>query len=68
MIVTFGANSDGRCEALGVDIERSEAVTPWIALALMDRAEADALARYITLETIDPVGDDPIFGLPDPAA
>ena len=59
MIVAVGVNGDGRREILGLDVGPSEAETFWTGFL-----RAVQRARYMTLETITTLSDDPAVSLP----
>jgi putative transposase len=58
-----------RTEVVGI-IPNEAAVTRLVGAILLEQNDEWAVqrARYITLESMAPVGDDPLVGLPDLAA
>jgi Transposase, Mutator family len=57
-----------RTEVVGI-FPNEAAITRLVGAILLEQNDEWAVqrARYITLESIAPVGDDPIVGLPNPA-
>ena len=58
-----------RTEVVGI-FPNEAAITRLVGAILLEQNDEWAVqrARYITLESIAPVGDDPLVGLPDMAA
>ena len=58
-----------RTEVVGI-FPNEAAITRLVGAILLEQNDEWAVqrARYITLESIAPVGDDPLVGLPDLAA